>query len=762
MASTLMFWNKQNSNSSSNNSNGNNNGSSHNGSDAKNTKNGRNWLHAPDVLVNGHVAYLVKFLGSTPVEQAKGIEVVKEAIRRLQFTQQMKKAEGGSNVKTKKVEITVSVDGVAIQEPRTQTILHQFPLHKISYCADEKGVKKFFSFIAKTSPAGGSGGGNGSLSAASDDTHSSHSQEQDGGHQQHECFVFVSSKLASDITLTIGQAFDLAYRRYVNDSGKTVEASKLQTQNKQLENAVTVYRQRLRDLSELISKPDLDKLLLRLGLRDICEMPPALENGVGDHHNNNHNNNHNSHNNHMAAMNGNKTPDLGIDVSLPNNDDQLLIETSPKHFAPIVPPRNIQNQINSTLEAFKPSVGTKMEGLLLNSDSDSDFDPRAPDNDSPSSQMGGLGGNKISNDLFGFEPPKQSVGQQLFSSSSHSNTHTSFTNGNNGITSNGFGAPTSPPPMLAPPPQKSAPRRTTSAHQNNNNNMTNGNGYQDLFGSAPFNPQTADDTTTPFDSSFDATGLSASSFSEELKTLADNSSKLDSVLALNSSLYKTPPPAVTSSPNSHAAKTNPFAAFAGPAVAKLRSANPLASATSKLNTATYDMFQNTTTSDTDQLTGSSNSTSGVSCSGLSSFGTNSSAINSTANSTTAAAPNYHVSSHQHQLSSSTAAAAETSEAPDALFQDFALSAFNEFKRDLSNSNQRRRAGSGAAENNSKQRLSSTMMAPPSGKSVELIGATVTHHHHHHASGARLIPEKTTSKNGLFSSDDLLDTFDPLK
>lgn len=483
MASTLMFWNKQNSNSSSNN---NNNGNSHNGTDAKNTKNGRNWLHAPDVLVNGHVAYLVKFLGSTPVEQAKGIEVVKEAIRRLQFTQQMKKAEGGSNVKTKKVEITVSVDGVAIQEPRTQTILHQFPLHKISYCADEKGVKKFFSFIAKT---GGGSGGNGSLSAASDDTHSSNSRDldQDGqnGPQQHECFVFVSSKLASDITLTIGQAFDLAYRRYVSDNDKTGgDAGKLQSQNKQLENAVTAYRQRLRDLSELVSKPDLDKLLLRLGLRDICEMPPALENGVDHHHSS-------SHHHHMAGMNGSKTPDLGIDVSLPNNDDQLLIETSPKHFAPIVPPRNIQNQINSTLEAFKPSVGTKMEGLLLNSDSDSDFDPRAPDNDSPSQMnINSSGGNKISNDLFGFEPPKQSVGQQLFSSS---NNHTSFTNGNNGITSNGFGAPTSPPPMLAPPPQKSAPRRTTSALQTNN--VTNGNGYQDLFGSAPFNPQTADTTS---------------------------------------------------------------------------------------------------------------------------------------------------------------------------------------------------------------------------------------------------------------------------
>lgn len=57
----------------------------------------------------------IQFLGCTPVDQAKGIETVKDAIRRLQFSQQIKKAESGSNVKTKKVEITISVDGVAVQ-----------------------------------------------------------------------------------------------------------------------------------------------------------------------------------------------------------------------------------------------------------------------------------------------------------------------------------------------------------------------------------------------------------------------------------------------------------------------------------------------------------------------------------------------------------------------------------------------------------------------------------------------------------------------
>lgn len=46
--------------------------------------------------------------------------------------------------------------------------MHQYPLHRISYCADDKGEKKFFSFIAKEADA-----------------------------EKHVCFVFVSDKLVS-------------------------------------------------------------------------------------------------------------------------------------------------------------------------------------------------------------------------------------------------------------------------------------------------------------------------------------------------------------------------------------------------------------------------------------------------------------------------------------------------------------------------------------------------------------------------------------
>lgn len=107
-----------------------------------------------------------------------------------------------------------------------QRIMHQYPLHRISYCADDKGEKKFFSFIAK---------------------------EEDA--ERHTCFVFVSDKLAEEITLTIGQAFDLAYRRFLETSGKDLETQRrcmvLQQKIKRLEHENNVYRQRLQDIAAI-------------------------------------------------------------------------------------------------------------------------------------------------------------------------------------------------------------------------------------------------------------------------------------------------------------------------------------------------------------------------------------------------------------------------------------------------------------------------------------------------------------------------------
>ena len=73
--------------------------------------------------------------------------MVKQGIQKLKFNQQLKKSEGS---KTPKAELTISIEGVAIQEPKTKKILHQYPLHKISYCADDKAEKRFFSFLGSS------------------------------------------------------------------------------------------------------------------------------------------------------------------------------------------------------------------------------------------------------------------------------------------------------------------------------------------------------------------------------------------------------------------------------------------------------------------------------------------------------------------------------------------------------------------------------------------------------------------------------------
>merc|ERR1712240_680384 len=92
----------------------------------------------------------------------------------------------------------------------SKKILHQYPLHRISYCADDKAEK-------------------------------------------HTCFVFVSDKLAEEITLTIGQAFDLAYKRFL--SGKTQESDKEKIARLERENAELA--QRLKDVGNLVESSKL-------------------------------------------------------------------------------------------------------------------------------------------------------------------------------------------------------------------------------------------------------------------------------------------------------------------------------------------------------------------------------------------------------------------------------------------------------------------------------------------------------------------------
>nr|XP_033801357.1 PTB domain-containing engulfment adapter protein 1 isoform X2 [Geotrypetes seraphini] len=193
----------------------------------------KNWMHTPEALSKHFIAYNVKFLGSTEVEQPKGTEVVRDAVRKLKFARHIKKSEGQ---KTPKIELQISIYGVKILEPKIKEVLHNCQLHRISFCADDKTDKRIFTFICK-----------------------------DAESNKHLCYVFDSEKCAEEITLTIGQAFDLAYRKFLESGGKDVETRKqiaglqkriqeLETENTELKNKVQDLENHLR-ISDISTSP---------------------------------------------------------------------------------------------------------------------------------------------------------------------------------------------------------------------------------------------------------------------------------------------------------------------------------------------------------------------------------------------------------------------------------------------------------------------------------------------------------------------------
>uniref|UniRef100_A0A7E4UV17 PID domain-containing protein n=1 Tax=Panagrellus redivivus TaxID=6233 RepID=A0A7E4UV17_PANRE len=171
------------------------------------------WIHPPDSLIRGRVEYGVRMLGQTEVAESKGVHVVRDAIHAIRFQMQVSRSlESSADCKPKKVEIQINVESVTVVDYKSKMILHRHPLHKISFCADDKQDKRVFSYIA--------------------------SNDQN----KHICYLFLSDKLAEQITLTIGEAFDLAFQRYIDKNSKPTagltpveEASKLRERVAELE-----------------------------------------------------------------------------------------------------------------------------------------------------------------------------------------------------------------------------------------------------------------------------------------------------------------------------------------------------------------------------------------------------------------------------------------------------------------------------------------------------------------------------------------------
>ncbi|XP_036396388.1 PTB domain-containing engulfment adapter protein 1 isoform X2 [Megalops cyprinoides] len=200
---------------------------------AFNRKKDKSWMHTPDALAKHYIAYNAKFLGNTEVDQPKGTEVVRDAVRKLKFQRHIKKSEGQ---KIPKVELQISIYGVKLLDPKTRDVLYNCQLHRISFCADDKTDKRIFTFICKDSES-----------------------------NKHLCYVFDSEKCAEEITLTIGQAFDLAYKKFLESGGKDVETRKqiggLQKRIQELETENSELKKQLQAVEEQLVLAHVSPLL---------------------------------------------------------------------------------------------------------------------------------------------------------------------------------------------------------------------------------------------------------------------------------------------------------------------------------------------------------------------------------------------------------------------------------------------------------------------------------------------------------------------
>jgi len=121
----------------------------------------KHWIHPPgwlapvssilhaftkrilDVLINGQAEYSVKMLGHTEVSEPKGSHVVRDAIHTLRFHLQIQQGMSGhSGSKLRKVDIQISINGLKVLDSKSKMVLFNHPLHKISFCADDKQVDR--------------------------------------------------------------------------------------------------------------------------------------------------------------------------------------------------------------------------------------------------------------------------------------------------------------------------------------------------------------------------------------------------------------------------------------------------------------------------------------------------------------------------------------------------------------------------------------------------------------------------------------------
>ncbi|XP_053561360.1 low density lipoprotein receptor adapter protein 1 [Bombina bombina] len=136
-----------------------------------------NWTDTRETLLEGMLFHL-KYLGMTLVEQPKGEELSAAAVKRIVATA---KACGK---KLQKVILKVSPRGIIIYDSGNNQLIENVSIYRISYCTADKLHDKVFAYIA---------------------------QGQQNETLECHAYLCTKRKMAQAVTLTVAQAFKVAF-----------------------------------------------------------------------------------------------------------------------------------------------------------------------------------------------------------------------------------------------------------------------------------------------------------------------------------------------------------------------------------------------------------------------------------------------------------------------------------------------------------------------------------------------------------------------
>ncbi|OCT92203.1 low density lipoprotein receptor adapter protein 1-A [Xenopus laevis] len=151
-----------------------------------------NWTDTRETLLEGMLFHL-KYLGMTLVEQPKGEELSATAVKRIVATAK------ASGKKLQKVILKVSPRGIILYDSTSNQLIENVSIYRISYCTADKMHDKVFAYIA---------------------------QSQQNETLECHAFLCTKRKMAQAVTLTVAQAFKVAFEFWQVSRDKTEKREK--------------------------------------------------------------------------------------------------------------------------------------------------------------------------------------------------------------------------------------------------------------------------------------------------------------------------------------------------------------------------------------------------------------------------------------------------------------------------------------------------------------------------------------------------------